>query len=652
MKGDHMSNPSYRILEPIQIGPLTVKNRIALAPMVPMLATPDGAMTMRQIDYYVRFAKGGLGLMIPEAFAIDDKEGKGVPSHLSLHNIGYVTLLNEMVELVKDQGTTIVAQIAHPGAQTVLEFTRGLQPLAPSSIATKTQGIVPREVDQEKIYEIQDNFAAAAMRAQIAGFDGVEIHGANGYLLTQFLSPRHNIRKDKYGGSIENRARMILETYEKVKARTRPGFIIGYRLCGDERIPGGITPEDVVAFSRMLEEAGIDYIHVTSSTHDSMMYGVPTSFVPRGLNLHLSEMVKKAVKKVPVLCAGGLNVELGEQALREGKTDIVSIGRGLIADPELPLKVSEGRIEDIRPCIRGNHGCISRTIVGLGLSCEVNPGIAKDSTMTVTPAKVPKKVLVIGGGIAGMEASRLAAERGHKVVLLERSGELGGHVLEASVPEFKQDLKPLLTWLKTQLNKEGVNIRLNTEGTPEIVQSEKPDVLIIAVGSDYVLPPGLAGDATLFLFPNDVLFGQKTVGDRVVVAGGGFVGCETALYLAEVLKKKVTLVEMLDQILLDNPEPMSTMSIHTRIPKDGIEVRTGLTLKGFSGKKAICTDKAGKEHHLDADSVVLATGLQARREGAARFRGLVPQVFTIGDCVQPRKIYNAFREAWVAVFSF
>jgi 2,4-dienoyl-CoA reductase-like NADH-dependent reductase (Old Yellow Enzyme family)/NADPH-dependent 2,4-dienoyl-CoA reductase/sulfur reductase-like enzyme len=647
-----MSNQSYKLLEPIQIGPLTLRNRIALAPMVPMLASPDGSITKRQIDYYLRYAKGGLGLLIPEALAIDDKEGKGVPSQLSIHNIGYVTGLNEMVELVKDQGVVVVAQIAHPGAQTIPEFTQGLQPVAPSPIPTKTQGVLPRELDQEKIYEIQDSFVAAAIRVQIAGFDGVEIHGANGYLLTQFLSPRHNIRKDKYGGSIENRARMILETYEKIRSKTRPGFIVGYRLCGDERIPGGITPEDVVAFVKMLAEVGIDYIHVTSSTHDSMMYGVPTSFVPRGLNLHLSEMVKKAVKNVPVLCAGGLNVELGEQAIREGKTDIVAIGRGLIADPELPRKLMEGRPEDIRPCIRGNHGCISRTIIGQGLSCEVNPGIAKDATMMVTPAKKPKKVMVIGGGVAGMEAARLAAERGHKVVLVERSEELGGHVLEASVPEFKQDLKPLLTWLRNQLNKEGVNLRLNTEATPELVKMESPDVLIIAVGSDYVVQAELTKDAANFIFPNEVLFGQKGVGEKVVVAGGGFVGCETALYSAEVLKKKVTIIEMLDSILFDNPEPMSTMSIHMRLPQAKVEVKTGLTLKGYSDKKVICMDKEGKEHRLEADSVVLATGLRSRQDMAARFEGLAPRVIKIGDCVQPRKIYHAFREAWTAVFSF
>ncbi len=647
-----MANQSYRLLEPIEVGPLTLKNRIALAPMVPMLASPDGSITRRQIDYYLRFAKGGLGLLIPEALGIDDQEARGVPSELSIHNIGYVTGLNEMVEMVKDQGAAVVAQIAHPGHQTTLEITRGLQPLAPSPIACNVYGIVPRELDQEGINKIQDNFASAAWRAQTAGFDGVEIHGANGYLLTEFLSPRLNIRKDRYGGSIENRARMALEIYEKVRGKTRPGFIVGYRLCGDEHMPGGITPEDIVPFVKMLEEVGIDYIHVTSSTHESMMYGVPTTYVPRGLNLHLSELVKKAVKRVPVLCAGALNVELGERAIREGKTDIVSIGRGLIADPELPLKLLEGRVEDIRPCIRGNQGCISRTIIGQGLSCEVNPGIAKDATMTVTPVKVPKRVMVIGGGMAGMEAARLAAERRHKVSLIEKSGALGGHVLEASVPEFKADLRPLLTWLKTQLNKEGVNLRLNTEATPESVKKENPDVVIIAVGSDYVVPAELTKDAANFIFPNEVLSGQKRVGEKVVVAGGGVVGCETALYIAESMKKKVTILEMLDQILLDNPEPMSTMAIHMRLPMAGVEVKTGLTLQAYDGKKVICRGKEGKEEEMDADSVILATGLRSRREEAMRYEGVAPRVIRIGDCIQPRKVYHAFREAWNAVFSF
>jgi 2,4-dienoyl-CoA reductase-like NADH-dependent reductase (Old Yellow Enzyme family)/NADPH-dependent 2,4-dienoyl-CoA reductase/sulfur reductase-like enzyme len=646
-----MSSQYYKLLEPIQIGSLKLKNRIALAPMGTNLVSPDGSTNKRLIDYYTRFAKGGAGLIIPEGHHIDDKESAVLANCLAIHKPCFIPGLNDLVESIKDYGAAVIAQLGHAGHQTIPENINGLQPVAPSPIANQVVGIVPKELDQEKIYEIQNSFADSAMRAMIIGFDGIEIHGANGYLLTEFLSPRLNIRKDKYGGPIENRARMALEIYERIRAKTRSGFIVGYRICADERIPGGVSPEDVVAFVRMLEKVGIDYIHVTSSTYESMVFGVPTTYVPRGSNLHLSEMIKKAVN-VPILCAGGLNVEVGERAIREGKTDIVAIGRGLIADPELPLKLKEGRLEDIRPCIRGNQGCISRTIIGKGLSCEVNPGIGKDAIMTVTPAKDPKRVMVIGGGVAGMEAARLAAERGHKVSLIERGGKLGGHVLEASVPEFKEDLRPLLNWLKVQLNKQGVTIRLNTEGTPELVKKENPDVLIVAVGSEYGVPAELARDAANFMSPREVLLGQKQMGGKVVVAGGGFVGCETALHIAESMKKKVTIIEMLDQILLDNPEPMSTIAITTRLQMAGVEVKTGFTLKGYDGKKAACTDKEGKEHHIEAESLVLATGLRTNQESAVRFEGLAPMVFRIGDCIQPRKIYNAFSEAWKAVFSF
>jgi 2,4-dienoyl-CoA reductase-like NADH-dependent reductase (Old Yellow Enzyme family)/thioredoxin reductase len=638
------------MLEPIDLGPLSLRNRIALAPMVPMLAAGDGSVTQRQVDYYARFASGGAGLIITEAMTIDAQESKGVPSMIAAYNPAYVSGLNDLAEAVQDHGAICIAQLAHAGYQTVPELIGGRQPVAASAVRNALTGIVPREADQEKIDEIQYSWAICAGMAERAGFNGIELHGGNGYLLTAFLSPRLNQRTDGYGGSIENRAKMVLETYTKMRASVSPGMIIGYRLCADERAPGGISPEDVVALVKMLDQAGIDYISVSCSTYETMMYGVPTGYFPRGLNLDLSAMVKEAVR-CPVLCAGGLNFELGEKAIIDGKTDILAIGRGLIADPELPKKLMEGRPEDIRPCIRGNEGCISRTVPGKSISCEVNPGIAKER-LRVTPAVEPKKVLVLGGGAAGMEAARLAGERGHSVTLIEKSGALGGHVLAGMVPEFKQDLQPLLVWLKAQLVKYGVDICLGTEATAELVKTREPDVLIVALGSDYFVPDALARHTAAFIFPGEVLTGDKEVGERVVVVGGGDVGCETALHLAEAQGKKVTIVEMCDDILLGSQEPLSVMSLKMRLPQAGVDIRTGLTLANCRENLVVCVDGSNQTVEIEADSIILAVGTAPNSELAQQFDCLAPQVFRIGDCVAPRKIYDAFHEAWQVVFSF
>jgi 2,4-dienoyl-CoA reductase-like NADH-dependent reductase (Old Yellow Enzyme family) len=295
-----MPGQTYKLLEPYELRHQTVRNRIALAPMAPMMAAVDGSVTRRQIDYYARYAEGGVGLVFPEALAIDDEESKGIPSMLSIHSPAYITGLNELVEAVQDKGAPCIAQIAHAGYQTMPDIIGGRQPLAPSNVPHALTGVVPKAVTEDDIRRIQANFVKSAMHAQAAGFNGVEIHGANGYILTEFLSPRLNQRKDEYGGSLENRARIILEIYEQIRASLNPRLIVGYRLCADERLPGGITPEDVVTFCGMLADVGIDYISVTSSIHESMMYGVPTGYVPRGLNLEYAAMVKKAVGDVIV----------------------------------------------------------------------------------------------------------------------------------------------------------------------------------------------------------------------------------------------------------------------------------------------------------------------------------------------------------------
>lgn len=651
-----MSYKSYKLLEPFKLGPITLRNRIVLAPMGTFMANTDGSFNKRLIEYYVRYAKGGVAMIISEGTDVDDKESSVIATGLGLYHNRFIPGWNELAESVKDEGCSIIVQLSHGGRQSTPENIHGLQPVAPSAIKVSfMEGFyiptVPKELDQEKINEIQDSYSTCAVRAQIAGCDGVEIHGGQGYLLTEFLSPRLNIRKDKYGGSLENRARMALEIIKKIRAKTKPGFIIGYRICADERSQGGITSEDVVAFVKMLENAGVDFIDVVSGTYDQLWHSVPPTQVPRGSNLHLSHMIKQAVK-VPVMCAGSLNVEIGEQAIRDGKTDLVIIGRGLIADPELPLKLMEGRAEDIRPCIRGNHGCISRAFNCLPISCEVNPGISKN-TIAITPTKTAKKVLVIGGGVGGMEAARLSAERGHKVTLIEKEAQLGGHVVEAAIPTFKQDLKSLLKWLKIQLDKAGVKVRLNTEATPDLVKKERPDVLIIAVGSAYMMPSELAKDAANLVSPTDVLLGRKELGDYILVAGGGFVGCETALYLAEDLKKKVILSTRQNQILYDWDDFLVKWLLMKKFQEASVEIRTGLTLKSYSQGKVIWKDKEGKDQGVKVDTLILASGLRPRRDEVAKFEGLAPQVFKVGDCiVEPGTIYDAFRSTWLAISHF
>jgi 2,4-dienoyl-CoA reductase-like NADH-dependent reductase (Old Yellow Enzyme family)/thioredoxin reductase len=646
-----MAENTYKLFEPFKMGPITLRNRIVLAPMGTCYVSADGSVNQRLIDYYCRFAKAGVGMIIPEGQHVDDKESAVMPNTLAIYDVRFQPGLNDLVEAVHDLGAAIIAQLAHAGHQTKREYIHGLQPVAPSPIPNQWLGVMPKELDQEKIDEIQESFVNCALRAQNIGFDGIMIHGANGYLLTEFASPRLNIRTDKYGGPIENRARMASEILEKVRMATGPDFVIGYRLCADERVPGGISPEDVIALVRMLERGGINFIDVTSGTYDSTLWGVPVSFVPRGSNLHLSEMVKKAVN-VPVMVAGSLNVAVAEQAIREGKTDLAAIGRALLADPELPLKVKEGRLEDIRPCVRGNQGCISRAMRGLTLSCEVNPGIGKGVAWKPTKVLDPKRVVVVGGGVGGMEAARLAAERGHKVVLFEKESILGGHVLEASAPDFKKDLQPLLQWLQLQLEKEGVDVRLGNEVVPERLKEEKPDVLIVAVGSEYILPPEMIQYADQFIFPREVLLGKKDLGQSVIVIGGGFVGCETALYMAEALGKEVTLVEKLDNILMDCNEPGNWMALNMRLPAAGVTIRTKTTFCGYSQGCVICKDHEGRDIQLDAKSVVPALGLRPRAEEVLKFEGLAPNVLKVGDCVKAGKVYDAFRSAWQAVFSF
>ncbi len=634
----------FKLLQPIKFGTRTVKNRMTMSAMLCCLATRDGFVTNEQIDYYSERARGGIGAVTVEYTIIDNKASRQRAGQLAVYDDRFVDGLSRLAESIKAGGALVVLQIVHTGRQSH-RLQIGMQPVAPSPVPLF--GEMPRELTLDEIEEIEAAFAEAAGRAKEAGFDGVELHGGHGYLLSEFFSPFTNRRADKYGGSLENRARFGLETLKKVRGRAGNEFIVGYKINGDDYVPAGTTPDDATRFSKMMENAGLDYLTVTAGMQDASWHTVQPLFFEEGCLVHLAERIKREVT-IPVGSVGSHNVETGERALREGKADYIVFGRALIADPELPNKLASDRAGDIRPCIRANNGCVSEMRIGLPIRCEVNPAVGREAEFKVIPAKVKKSVVVIGGGIAGMEAARLAAERGHKVTLLEKTERLGGHLLEAATPESMKSMKRLVDWSLNQVNNAPVKVRLNTEATPKLIQGLKPEVLIVATGADFIKLDVPGVNKTIVTMPDEVMSGRKTIGSRVVVVGSELVGCETALYIAEELKKKVILVDEMEEMLASVERHMKVV-LTVRLENECVEIHNGWRVAEITDRGVICVDEKQQRHEIEADTVVSAIGLQMRSKSAEEFKGLAPEVYIIGNPFEASNIHSAFEGAWRAV---
>ena len=647
-----MSKSNWKLLEPIKVGAVLLKNRIVMAPMETMHNNADGSVSQDMIDYYVERARGGVGLIIVQNSAVDTIASRSAYAQLCINSDHLMPGLAKLAEACKLEGAAIIIQLGHGGRETRPVCVPEVQIVAPSPVPLDVPGgmpgVMPKEITVEEIEEVQNAFANAARRAKMAGLDGVEIHGAHGYLIGEFISPITNLRKDKYGGSLENRAIFALEIIKKIRAMVGNDFMVGFRMSAVEFVPDGLTLEEAAKYTRLVADAGVDYIHVSAATYESRPHLFPIMYYGRGHLLHLAEGIKRAVTNVPIIAVGSLDATLGERALQEGKADLIAFGRGLLADPELANKLASNRVEDIRPCILGNEGCTNRIGQGRPLRCEVNPAVGREAAFRMTPAATKKKVMVIGGGIAGMEAARTAALRGHEVTLVEKSDHLGGHLVTASVPKFKSTVKELLNWAEKQVNKGNIKVRLSTEATPNLVKEAKPDVIIVAAGSTCKTPPIPGGDKPSVVTGLEVLLGHKKPGDEVVVVGGGTVGSETALYIAEELKKKVTIVEMLDDILIGH-ELLNKTVLKERLQAAGVTIHTGWILREVKDRGVVCEDKNWQMQKMPADTVAMCTGLEAKRETAEKFKGFAPEVYTIGDCVEARRIYNAFEDAWYAV---
>ncbi|BDG32528.1 FAD-dependent oxidoreductase [Parageobacillus thermoglucosidasius] len=633
-----------KVFEPIKIGNLQLKNRLVVPPMVTNYCNTDGTVTERYIAYHEARAKGGWGLIITEATAVDER-GKGFHNMAGLWSDDQIESHSRLTERVHQHGGKIAVQLYHAGRQTGSHIT-GVQPVAPSPIKDPTMDETPRELTKEEIKEIIEKFGDAALRAKKAGYDAVEIHGGHGYLINQFLSPFSNKRTDEYGGTLMNRARFAVEIIENVRKKVGKHFPILFRISTVEFVEGGLTIEDTKVIARMLEQAGADAIHCSTGVYKTMMYVIQPAAVPHGFSVSFAAEIKKVVS-IPVIAVGRINDPLiAESVLLSDKADLISMGRAALADPELPNKAKEGKLDEILPCIGCVQGCIGRLLKGLDICCLVNPSTGKEKEFAVEPAKEKKRVFVAGGGIAGMQSAIIAAKRGHEVHLYEKGDKLGGQWLLAAVPPSKTELNTLTIWLKAQLDKLGVHVHLKTELNENIIENENPDAVIIATGAKPFVPniPGV--NLPEVVLAQDVLAGKKDVGQSVVVVGGGLVGAETAAHLAN-HGKKVVIIEMQKEIVKDG-EPAVKYFLLKDLQEHNVEIITSATVKEIKqGSITFEKDHVMKEIR-DVDNVVIAVGSKPENTLADKLQGKVEKLITVGDALKVRKALEAMEEGYRA----
>jgi 2,4-dienoyl-CoA reductase-like NADH-dependent reductase (Old Yellow Enzyme family)/thioredoxin reductase len=603
------------------------------------LAEADGSGNERLIRYYVERGKGGVGLIIISPISVDPMARKRVGS-LLLYEDRFIPKLRDLTDAVHTTGARVFQQLNHIGR--LLTSSPGNM-VGPSAIPHLISGEIPRVLGLDEIRKIVEKFGQTARRAKEAGFDGVELHGTHGYLLNEFFSIYSNRRTDQYGGNLENRMRFPLEVYRRVRELTGDDFLISYRVNAREFAPVETPLEDVIALCQRLEEEGVDLLHVSAGngeTPTTILKMIPPGSTSRGCYADLAGAIKANVR-VPVVAVGRINTpEIAEQILSEGKADLVATGRALIADPFWPEKTLRGELEGIHRCIGCNQGCMERLMQEKEITCLYNPEVGREGQLF--PSSVRKKVWVIGGGPGGMEAAAIATLRGHQVELFEKEGELGGQCVLAATPPGKEEFYAVKDFLIQELKRVKVVIHLNEEVTPQKVVKGGPDVVVLATGS---LPlileiPGIQRENVVTAW--DVLRG-KEVGEKVIVAGGGLVGIETALFLAK-NAKKVVLVEMLDEVGRD-AGPLNRTRLKEALAGTSIEVKCNTTLLSIHEKHVTVRGETG-EYDVPVETVVLALGTKAQDSLRHKLEGKVPELYSIGDCVTPQKMIDAIHEAF------
>ncbi|MGI6216780.1 MAG: FAD-dependent oxidoreductase [Coriobacteriales bacterium] len=648
-------NKYYPLLgSPIKLGNRTFKNRIFGAPMgVPDVA-PDFTMTDDNIAFYDRRSSGGAASVCVSECVIDMETGLGHTNAINLSNRNILPSYTNCAKAIHKHDCMAAFELSHAGkfanARNQAEGAKERLRFGPSAeIATDGQQI--HEMTEDMILAAIENYGKASAIAKEAGFDMAFIHGGHGWIIQQFMSPAMNRRTDKWGGSLENRMRFALAVIESVRKAVGRGFPIEFRMSGAEYMPGGYGIEEAVEMAKMIDDQGlVDLIHVSAGVHeypDAFVITHPSMFLEHGSNVHLAAEIKKHVK-TPVATVGGLNdPDQMEEILASGKADVIEVSRQLLVDPFFPQKALTGHKDDITKCCRC-FTCFKGQLTTRVIQCALNPVAGKEiEHMHAFKPTTPKKVAVVGGGPAGMEAALTAKKRGHDVILLEKNSRLGGELLHEEFIPFKEDLFAYATQQAKRVVDAGIDVRLNTEVTPELLESLNVDVAILATGAKPVTPPIEGIKESPKVVGLEVLLEKEPkVGQKVVIIGGGLVGCETAIYL-DGLGRDVTVVEMMGEFAADAPE-MHHIAIDKEFRKDRVDLHLNTMAKKVTDEGLVCTDENGNEVVFPADTILLAAGFKSDDETTNALRYAAPWTMRVGDAVKARQVLQASAEGHYA----